>query len=139
VTVASPPQQPKDKRPLHMAILGAIAGAVGTILIGLIVAFLTPAVTESGKGTVPRLLAPVVGIDQPIELSPLCAKQGGILRPHAEKNAAYHFHCKNSSRPITKQQIAKRCAEQWGPEAELKLRDPDSASGWKCHLRGWLR
>lgn len=76
------------------------------------------------------------GIDHPIELSPICKDLGGIVAPHAEKNAAYQYQCRDSKKTIAKQQIAQQCRIQWGPNAKLELRDPDSASGWTCHTPG---
>ena len=36
-----------------------------------------------------------LGVDQSIELSPLCVHAGGIVAPPAEINAAYHYHCRS--------------------------------------------
>jgi hypothetical protein len=43
-----------------------------------------------------------------------------------------------SSRSISRRQIEQRCIAQWGPNAQLFLRDPNSASGWKCHIMQYL-
>ncbi len=109
------------------------------LLLWLAAQFIAPPVNQAGLATTQRLVAYVVGEDKPIELKPLCIKQGGIVPPPAEKDAAFHWRCQRSSRPITRQQIAKRCAAQWGTELKLVLRDQDSAAGWKCHKRGWFR
>jgi hypothetical protein len=78
------------------------------------------------------------GTDRPIELSPLCAHLGGIVAPPAERNAAYHYRCVQSTNPISRDQIAQRCKVQWGFNAKLLLHDRNSAAGWKCHVRGLL-
>jgi hypothetical protein len=80
-------------------------------------------------------------IARTLELQPVCdaLHQGKVIAPHAETNAAYHYRCTGSDRWITQQQIAQRCVAQWGHDAQLVLKDRDSASGWKCHVRGWAR
>ncbi len=128
------PSHPTGKKQLRRVILGAL----GAIVIGLTIAFFTPPVTQATT-TMESWWGRVVGVDKPIELKPICAKQGGIVPPPAEKNAAFHWRCKGSSHPITPQQIAERCAAQWGPEFRLMLRDRDASSGWKCHKRGLLK
>jgi hypothetical protein len=113
-------------------------GLLAGFLLWLASQFFAPPVNEAGLDTAQRVVAFVVGEDKPIELKPLCSAQGGIVAPPAEKDAAFHWRCQRSSRPITREQIAERCTAQWGKEAELVLRDPDSSSGWKCHLRGLI-
>jgi hypothetical protein len=112
---------------------------VGAFLIWFASQFLAPPVNQAGLNTAQRLATYFIGEDKPVELKPLYDKQGGIVAPPAEKDAAYHWRCRRSPSPITRQQIAERCAAQWGKEAKLVLRDRDESSGWKCHFRGLLR
>jgi hypothetical protein len=114
-------------------------GAAGAFLIWFASQFFAPPVNQAGLNVGQRLASYVIGEDKPIELKPLCDKQGGIVAPPAEKDAAYHWRCRRSTRLITREQIAERCAAQWGNEAKLALREPDESSGWKCHFRGLLR
>lgn len=81
-----------------------------------------------------------LGVDKPIELKPLCEHlgTGGIVAPPTEKSAAFHYHCAGSDEPITRTQIEQRCKDQWGTNAKLVLRDPNSAAGWKCHVGGLI-
>lgn len=103
-----------------------------TVLIGFVLAIAVLLATPGGRGY-------AFGVDKPIELRPLCEHLGGIVAPPAEDNAAFHYRCARSVGPITRLQIERRCKDQWGADAELVLRDPDSASGWKCHRRGLLK
>ena len=135
---ASPSQRTKPPRTKRFRrIVGSILG--GGFLLWLAAQFVAPPVNQAGLAASQRLVAYVVGEDRPIELAPLCIKQGGIVRPQAEKDAAFQWRCERSRHLITRQQIAQQCADQWGPELELVLRDRDSAAGWKCHKRGWIR
>jgi hypothetical protein len=107
---------------------GRVAATVSiTVIFALAVQVLTP----SGRQY-------VFGVDEPIELSPLCENLGGIVAPPAEIDAAFHYRCARSGRTITRAQIERRCKAQWGSNADLVLRDPNSASGWKCHTPGLL-
>jgi hypothetical protein len=132
----SPPRQSAGKRWVRR--IGA--GIVG-ILVWLLGGFFSTPVNEIGDNAVERAKSYVFGQDQPIELQPICdeLRQGKVIAPHAEKDAAYHYRCAQSRQWITEQQIRRRCVEQWGEDARLVLKDPDSASGWKCHTRGRLR
>jgi hypothetical protein len=131
---ASPRLEKKRSRRIWTGIIGALM----TIVTGLAIVFLTPPINQVGTKALHGWTR-VVGADLPVELRPLCAGQGGIVAPPAEKDAAYHWRCRGSSYPITEQQIATRCHQQWGQEVNLVLRDRDASSGWKCHKRGWLR
>jgi hypothetical protein len=135
----TPPTRSAGKRLLRR--VGAVlvgGGALGGLLLWLAAQLVAPPINEAGLRGEQRVAALLVGEYRPIELKPLCATQGGIVAPPAEKDAAYHWRCQRSSGPITPQQIAERCAAQWGKEAELVLTDPDSSSGWKCHLGGLI-
>jgi hypothetical protein len=136
---SSQPPSPGGKKWLRRIAL-AIMGALGTISVGLVIAFFTTPVNEAGASTVPRLWGRVVGSDKSVELKVICQRQGDtIVSPPSETDAAFHYRCRRGKRNISEPQIAKRCMEQWGNDVRLVLRDRDSASGWKCHKRGWLR
>jgi len=109
------------------------------ILTFIAAQFFSPPINEASTSLIDRAHAYVFGVDHPIELSPICQRLGGIVAPHAEKDAAYHYRCRRSKQTITKHQIEQRCVTQWGPNARLVLIDPDSASGWTCHTPGVLR
>jgi hypothetical protein len=132
----TPPTPPRKKWLRRLGI--ALLGALGAIAVGLAVVFFTPPVTQASSKA-QSWWGHVVGVDLPVEIKYVCAKPEDLVSPPREKDAAYHYRCKGSSRTITRQQIAKRCALQWGTAVKLVLRDRDMASGWKCHQRGWLR
>jgi hypothetical protein len=111
-----------------------VAEIVIAVIAGLLVGSLSPPVNQ----IIDNIGGYFFGVDQPIELSSICKNMGGIVAPHAETNAAYQWHCAHSSRSISRHQIEQRCTAQWGPDAQLFLRDPNSASGWKCHTPGLL-
>jgi hypothetical protein len=109
------------------------AARVATIvLVSILVGLAVPLMTPTGRRY-------ALGVDQPIELRPLCENLGGIVAPPAERDAAFHYRCAESTQTITRAQIEGRCKDQWGSGAQLVLRDRNSASGWKCHAPGWLR
>lgn len=101
-----------------------------TLSVGFVIALGLFLATPSGRQD-------MFGVDEPIELSPLCVNAGGIVAPPAEVNAAYQYQCR-SGHVITQAQIEQRCKAQWGSTAKLVLEDRNSASGWKCHTPGWL-
>jgi hypothetical protein len=113
---------------------GWILGVVGGVIIGLLADVLYPPLNHA----ISDLQGNVFGVDHPIELAPICDGLGGIIAPHAERGAAYKYHCRRLSRPISRHEIEEQCVVQWGPGAQLVLHNPDSASGWACRTPGWL-
>jgi hypothetical protein len=113
---------------------GWVLGVLGGVLIGLMVAVLSPPVNHA----ISDVHGMVFGVDHPIELAPICEGLGGIVAPPAEKYAAYQYHCRRSSHLISRREVEQRCLAQWGRHAQLVLIDPDSASGWTCRTPGWL-
>jgi len=124
-TQSSPANRGKHRRVAEILI---------ALITGLLVGVLLPPVSH----IIDNIGGYLFGVDQPIELSPICNNMGGIVPPHAETNAAYQWRCAHSSRWISRRQIQQRCITQWGPNAQLFLRDPNSASGWKCRTPGLL-
>jgi hypothetical protein len=123
------------------ALAPAGGAGSGTISIRRSIAIATGLALTAGTALTLYATRPDHGlnaVDYPIELSSICTNLGGIVAPPAEQNAAYQYRCQDSKQPITKQQIAQQCRIQWGPNAKLVLRDPDSASGWTCHTPGAL-
>ncbi|SRR6266516_4232153 len=137
--MTSLPSSPRHASPRQRWIR-RIGNGIIAILIWLIAQiFITP-VNQLSSNLVDRGRNYITGEDHPIELQPICTNlnQGRIVAPPAEKNAAFHYRCARSKQMITRGQIEQRCITQWGRNAKLVLRDPDSASGWKCHTPGWL-
>jgi hypothetical protein len=110
----------RGSRVLRVATTVSVGAVVG---LGLFLA------TPSGRQD-------AFGVNEPIELSPLCVNAGGIVAPPAEINAAFQYRCR-SGHVITRAQIGQRCTTQWGPTAQLVLEDRNSAAGWTCHVPGW--
>jgi hypothetical protein len=111
-------------------------GLVTAVIAGLLTGALLAPVNHAIHDITNPIGSYLVGTDHSVELSPICKDLGGLVAPPAEKNAAYQYQCRDSKQTITRQQIAQRCRIQWGPNAKLVLRDPDSASGWTCHTPG---
>lgn len=104
--------------------------AATTVAVGVLFALAVLLAAPAGRQY-------VFGVDRPVEIAPLCGGKAYLVSPPIETNAAYHYHCVGSTHVITPAQIAQRCNDQW-PNSQLVLRDPDSAAGWKCHVRGFL-
>lgn len=108
------------------------------IFIGIVVAVIGPVAVRVTYSAWSNVASHLVGVDHPIELAPICVNRGGIMSPPAEDNAAFHWRCMDSRRPISRAQIEQRCKDEWGSAARLVLRDPNAAAGWTCHTRGLL-
>lgn len=114
----------------------AIVTQLVTLLIGLLTGAVSPILSQPAQNTSESIIHYFSGVDQPIELSTICKNLGGIVPPNAETDAAYKWRCADSQQAISPSQVKQMCRTEWGPKAQLVLRDPNSAAGWKCHIPG---
>jgi hypothetical protein len=149
-------ESPRDKPPLPAALVRpvssgrnrlsanrrrrrrTIVSTLVALLVGLFSGAVSPILSQPVQNTVESIFHYFSGVDQPIELSTICKNLGGIVAPHAETDAAYKWRCARSQQTISPSQIKQMCRTEWGPKAQLVLRDPNSAAGWKCHMPGSL-
>jgi hypothetical protein len=132
-TGSSEQDHPSDKERRRRR---AGAATLVSLLVLLFAGTVGPILNQGAQNAYEAVVHHVSGIDEPIELSPICANLGGIVAPHAEAGAAYKWRCALSQQTITPSQIKQMCTTQWGPKARLILRDANSAAGWKCNIPG---
>src|SRR6266487_1560445 len=112
--MAESPPTNATRQPARKKWLRRIGTGIVGILVWLAGEFFSTPVNEASDNLVQRAKEYVFGRDNPIELQPICdaLKQGRIVAPPAERDAAHHYRCELSSRRITEKQIARRCATQ---------------------------
>jgi hypothetical protein len=132
-SVQHQPSQPSEKKRRRRR---PGAATLAALLVGLFVGIVAPILSQGVVNAYESTVRHFSGVDEPIELSSICTNLGGIVPPHAATDAAYKWRCARSRQTITPSQIKHMCTTEWGPKAQLVLRDPNSAAGWKCHIPG---